>query len=274
MRSLMLFGVRLDDMDSDELHARLLDLLSQPNPSLVVTPNPEFILAAQTNHAFREVLHSSALSIPDGVALRFAVAAVHGEHNLYRHPGVDVLPELATMCRNNGVTLVLLGATDIILAQVKMRFATLAEGIHIITLNPGIINVEDPRLSEDVLYSLRAIGPCVIAVALGQGSGRSQGKQECVAAQIVAKVPNARIVIGVGGAFDALSGSVRRAPRIFRRFGFEWLWRFFIEPWRSRRIFRAAIVFPIMVAYGTVRTRTFGRALAHVFVELRNHFFL
>lgn len=273
MRSISIFDVRLDDMTSDELRARLLELLDAPMPSLVVTPNPEFLLAARSNPAFRDVLNSSALSIPDGVALRFAAAANDGTHNLHRHPGVDVLPELATMCRDRGVILVLLGATNLILAQTKMRFATLAEGISIVTVNPGFIDAENPKLAQHLIEDLCLIGPCVIAVALGQGSGKSQGKQEFVAAQIVASVPNARIVIGVGGAFDALSGSVRRAPVVLRRLGFEWAWRLVIEPWRFRRIFRATILFPISVAYGTVRTGTFGKALANVVIELRNHFF-
>ena len=273
MRSISIFGVRLDDCTSDELHARLLELIDSGTPNLVVTPNPEFLFAARLNEAFRDVLNSSALSIPDGVALQFAAAAIGGTHNLHRHPGVDVLPQLATMCRDRGVILVLLGATNLILAQTKMHFATLAEGISIVTVNPGFVDAENPRLAQHIIDDLCLVGPCVVAVALGQGSGQSQGKQECVAAQIVANVPNARIVIGVGGAFNALSGSVRRAPMIFRRFGFEWLWRLAIEPWRFRRIFRATILFPIIVAYGTVRSGTFGRALVNVAIELRNHFF-
>ena len=273
MRSVSIFGVRLDDLTSDELRARLLELLNRSEPSLVVTPNPEFLLAARSSSVFRDVLNASAMSIPDGVALRFAAAAIHGMRNLHRHPGVDVLPDIAIMCRDRGMSLVLLGSTDVILAQTKMRFATLAEGVSIVTVNPGFVDAENPRLEQRIVDHLRVIGPCVVAVALGQGGGRSQGKQECVAAQIVAEVPNARIVIGVGGAFDALSGSVRRAPIVFRRFGFEWLWRLCIEPWRFQRIFRATILFPFIVAYGTVRSGTFGKALVNVAVELRNHFF-
>lgn len=273
MRAISVFGIRLDDMTPDELHARLLELIDKPAPSLVVTPNPEFLLEARRNYTFCTILNSSTLSIPDGVALRFAAAAMNGTHNLHRYPGVDVLPILATMCRDREMTLVLLGATDIILSQTKMHFATLAEGISIVTVNPGIIDGGNPCLAPHIMKSLTCVGPCVVAVALGQGSGRSQGKQERVAAQIVANVPNAKIVIGVGGAFDTLSGSVRRAPTAFQRFGFEWAWRFVIEPWRFRRMFRAVILFPIIVAYGTVRSGTFGRALVNVAVELRFHFF-
>ena len=45
----------------------------------------------------------------------------------------------------------------------------------------------------------------------------------------------ARVVVGVGGSFDLISGRVRRAPRLLRRLGLEWLFRLAREPWRWRR---------------------------------------
>lgn len=272
MRSVSLFGVRIDDLSLDELHARLLEYIKADGPSLVVTPNPEFLLEARTNESFKTILNKSVLSLPDGVALRFA-AATSGTHDLHRYPGVDVLPIIARMCRNSGMPLVLLGATDFILAQAKMRFATLAEGIVIVTMNPGIINGENPILSEDIVAQLRNIGTCCVAVALGQGNGRSQGKQECIASQITENVPNARVVIGIGGALNMITGSVPRAPVFFRRLGVEWLWRFIFEPWRFKRIFRAVFLFPVVVFWDTITENRWRMALVEVAKELRFHFF-
>lgn len=53
-----------------------------------------------------------------------------------------------------------------------------------------------------------------------------------------------RIVMGVGGTFDFLSGTKKRAPAVMRRLGLEWLFRLLIEPSRWKRILRAVIVFP------------------------------
>src|SRR5258708_7202615 len=44
-----------------------------------------------------------------------------------------------------------------------------------------------------------------------------------------------KAAIGVGGAFDYLSGAVQRAPFIVRFLGFEWLFRLIVQPWRLRR---------------------------------------
>ena len=62
-------------------------------------------------------------------------------------------------------------------------------------------------------------------------------KQELWIAQNLDKLP-AKVVIGVGGAFDFVSGKVKRAPVWVRKIGFEWLFRLIIQPWRIKRQLR------------------------------------
>ena len=59
-------------------------------------------------------------------------------------------------------------------------------------------------------------------------------KQEEWIAKNLDKIP-AKVVIGVGGAFDFISGNVRRAPKFIRSLGLEWLFRLLIQPWRIKR---------------------------------------
>jgi len=44
------------------------------------------------------------------------------------------------------------------------------------------------------------------------------------------------VAIGVGGAFDYLTGRVARAPLWMRRAGVEWLFRLAHQPWRIGRM--------------------------------------
>lgn len=59
-------------------------------------------------------------------------------------------------------------------------------------------------------------------------------KQELWMAKHLDQLP-VRVMIGVGGAFDYLSGSVPRAPKILRNVGLEWVFRLLIQPWRWKR---------------------------------------
>ena len=51
------------------------------------------------------------------------------------------------------------------------------------------------------------------------------------------------VFIGVGGSFDVLSGSKRRAPAVFVRTNTEWLYRILREPSRLGRFYRNNVKF-------------------------------
>lgn len=268
MKRFSVFGVPIDSLTEDELLARLLG-----DRGLVVTPNPEILLAARSNLLYRDVLQTSVLAIPDGIAVRFAVSALDGSIGLPRHTGVDVLPLLASVAVRNNETLVLLGGFADDLAKIHDRFIAQYPKLRCVTIDPGFIDASSPILAEGIIAQIAALGPAIVAVGLGQGRGKSQGKQERVARQILDAASNIRIAIGVGGAFDMLAGRSARSPEVFRRFGFEWLWRLLREPWRFRRIVRATIIFPMVVIYYTIRGRRFVAALIAVAKNLRQFFF-
>jgi N-acetylglucosaminyldiphosphoundecaprenol N-acetyl-beta-D-mannosaminyltransferase len=47
---------------------------------------------------------------------------------------------------------------------------------------------------------------------------------------------NCKIAIGVGGCFDVISGTVKRAPNIFIKFKLEWLYRGLSDLKRTKRL--------------------------------------
>jgi N-acetylglucosaminyldiphosphoundecaprenol N-acetyl-beta-D-mannosaminyltransferase len=51
-------------------------------------------------------------------------------------------------------------------------------------------------------------------------------------------LPDAKIFLGVGAAFDLLTGRIRQAPKWMQRSGLEWFFRWTQEPRRlTRRYF-------------------------------------
>ena len=76
-------------------------------------------------------------------------------------------------------------------------------------------------------HHIRESGCDVLWVALGSP------KQDYVAEllKVFVNVP----IVCIGGAVDILSGNKKEAPLFFRNLGFEWLFRFALEP---RRLFR------------------------------------
>ena len=58
-------------------------------------------------------------------------------------------------------------------------------------------------------------------------------------AQYISILPEAKVFIGVGAAFDLLTGQVRQAPGWMQRAGLEWLFRLIQEP---RRLWKRYLV--------------------------------
>lgn len=68
---------------------------------------------------------------------------------------------------------------------------------------------------------------------------------------------NAPLLIGVGAAFDMLSGGVRQAPRWMQRTGLEWLFRLMQEPRRLAKrylVYNPKFVWLVLRQYGIRRS--------------------
>jgi len=58
-------------------------------------------------------------------------------------------------------------------------------------------------------------------------------------------------LVGVGGTFDFLTGKMKRAPKLMRKAGLEWLFRLVQEPKRLKRIIDATVVFPFLAIFNS-----------------------
>ncbi len=259
-------GVPFDDLPEAELKGLLELWVTGQGTHTIVTPNPEFILQALRDTEFRLLLKKADLSLPDGVGLRFAVAALSDERLHNRHTGADTLIVLAELCAKAGKRLVLLGGSPRKTQRAAEVLRQQFSGLDCVTFDPGIIDQEQTRLSEATLAGVERLKPDVVAIALGQV------KQEKVMDILKMKIPSIKVLIGIGGAADYVAQTVQRAPKNWQKRGFEWLWRLIQEPWRWQRILKAIVAFPVQVAWATLRQRRFWRAVRNVSQELRRHF--
>jgi hypothetical protein len=90
-------------------------------------------------------------------------------------------------------------------------------------------NVSESKVTADVVQAAR---PDLLFVGFGAP------KQEYWIFDHGTKL-GATVSIGVGGSFEMVAGVVNRAPRWMQNLGFEWLYRFYMEP---RRMWRRYLV--------------------------------
>ena len=262
--SLSLYNIPIDHVSTHQLDTLLRLWVQDHAQRVIVTPNPEMLLAARKDPDFHYYLQASHLSLPDGVGLRYATAALTDQRLSFRHTGVDTLLHLARVCEDHGKRLVLLGSRQDVARRAASELRRTYPDLDVIGINPGdlVITEETVSVDPDVLEELQGLRPAVLAVAFGAG------KQEQFIHQHLHVLPSVKIAIGIGGALDMLSGDLRRAPAWMRKAGLEWAWRVAREPSRAGRIWRAFVVFPSVVAYDSLRQRRFVKAVFRVVPEV------
>lgn len=205
----------------------------------VVTPNPEMLLLAQQDKEFMHVLNSAYLSVPDGIGILWAARYIHKKKVLpERVAGVDLMEHIVEASRHFQGKIFLLGAGEGIAQKVKEKFEKKYPGVKIVGVYSG-----SPR--EDEFIHIKSLivktEPNILFVAFGQKT------QELWIHKHLHEFPSVKLAMGVGGAFDFISGHRKRAPKWMHSLALEWLFRLIQEPSRIKRIWNATIKFPIKV---------------------------
>ncbi len=187
------------------------------------------VTEAQQDSAFKEILNSADLVVPDGMSLVW----------LGRRFGFDLArrvygPELMeTFCRATGAKyrhFFYGGAPGV--SELLARLMEAQHGVRV----AGTYSPPFRRLTEEedraIVSRIQEAAPDVLWIGL------STPKQErwMYAHRARLQVP---VLMGVGAAFDLNTGRVRQAPRWIRENGFEWLFRLLAEP---RRLWRRYII--------------------------------
>jgi N-acetylglucosaminyldiphosphoundecaprenol N-acetyl-beta-D-mannosaminyltransferase len=191
----------------------------------VVTLNPEYVMAAERNPAFAAALKRAELVTADGVGITAAAKLIHGQH-LERITGVDLVEWIAEM---RVAPAFLLGAADGVAVAAAAGLTQRFPGFQV--AGAWAAGSPDPRDDRETIDRIRESGAKIVLVAYG-AVGQVMWIDRNQPALADAGV---RLALGIGGAFDYLSGAKSRAPEFVRQIGAEWLVRLITEPWRWRR---------------------------------------
>ncbi len=224
-----ILGVRFDDVSRQEAAQLGAAMLEQDQFHYVVTPNPEFILAAEKDADFRQVLNSADLVIPDGIGVVYS-AKILGTPLKERVPGIEFAADMLAKLDQMGGRLYLLGAKPGVAQEAGRRILERHPNIVLCGTHDGYFKDE-----EAVLLEVAAARPDLLFVCLGAP------KQEKWMARW-GRHTGARLAIGLGGALDVFAGNVERAPESWRKLGLEWAYRLKKEPKRAGRMAKLPLV--------------------------------
>jgi N-acetylglucosaminyldiphosphoundecaprenol N-acetyl-beta-D-mannosaminyltransferase len=184
----------------------------------VCTINPEFMMIAQADVNFFNILSRADLCVPDGVGLLWA--ARHLGHLLpERVTGSDGVPRIAERAAQKDWRLFFLGAAPGVADKAAEVLRSRYPDLKIVGTYSGSPAPED---EDAIVERVNAASADILFVAYG---APEQDKW------IARNLPRLYVTMamGVGGAFDFVAGVVPRAP-LWMHAGEEWLFRLYLQP--------------------------------------------
>ena len=237
-------GVKVDKVSLDRAFDEAVRLLKKPGKHLIVTPNVEFIIKAQDDSRFREILNSADLAIPDSARFSWAqselkarrwmkvllwpfffLGTIPGQDKFPVATGTDLMEKIVAKSGESGFRVGLIGGKKGVAEKTRECLLEKYPEAQISFAEAGGAITEEGQGSKISIPELD-----FLFVAFGQV------KQEKWIDLNKQAVP-AKIFMGVGGAFDYLSGDIARAPLFLRKLGLEWLFRLVRQPWRLKRFY-------------------------------------
>jgi N-acetylglucosaminyldiphosphoundecaprenol N-acetyl-beta-D-mannosaminyltransferase len=226
----MILGMRTYAVTYSDLVAQVLAWDAAREAHYVCFADVHMAVETERRAEFRSVVNRAAITAPDGVPLVIALRLL-GVSNATRTCGPDLVPKLLAAAAVAGIPVGFYGGSESVLAELVQR-----------------TRIQHPRLSiayafsppyrpltaeEDahVVSSMVASGARIVLVGLGCP------KQERWMADHVDRIP--AVMLGVGAAFDFISGAVPRAPAWLQNIGLEWAVRLASDP---RRLWQRYLV--------------------------------
>lgn len=214
-------GIKVDNISLIEAVTKVKEFLQSCGPKLIVTPNPEIIVAAQKDPELKNIINQASLRVPDGISM-VVVSRILGTPLKERVAGIDLMLKIL---EKHGQTskIFLLGGKPGIAKEAAQNLAIKFSGIKIVGTQHGYF-----QNNNEIINKIKAAKPDILFVGLGAG------RQEKWINHHLAEL-DVKLSMVIGGSFDVISGRKKRAPKWVQALYIEWLYRLIKEPQRLIR---------------------------------------
>ncbi len=229
------FFKRLYTKSFDDFIQLLEEALKKEQKKLIVTANPEtFMIASKEKEMEKIILDKDTTLVPDGIGI---VKAAHMLDYAVteRITGIDIAWELLRLGNEQKKSIYLLGAKEEVISLVVKKIEQDYPNLKMLGYRNGYVEDKD-QVFEDI----KKKEPDIVLVALG-----IPAQEKLIYKHF--KDFKKGIFVGVGGSFDVISGTKKRAPKIFQKLNLEWFYRLIKEPKRIKRFYNSNVKFIFQV---------------------------
>jgi N-acetylglucosaminyldiphosphoundecaprenol N-acetyl-beta-D-mannosaminyltransferase len=182
------------------------------------------VTTARRDREHCRALRAAWMNFPDGMPVAWR-QRFGGARHAERVGGPDLMPRVAELGQPYGLRHFLMGSTDGVLDRLSRSLAGRYPNLRLVGTYSPPFRPLDEREQAEMAQAIRAARPHIVWIGLGAP------KQDLWMYRHSESLSPA-LCMGVGAAFDFVSGSKRRAPVWMRRSGLEWTFRLAQEPRR------------------------------------------
>ena len=218
-------GVGISVLDQDRAREFLFEALQNGSRGYVTVTGVHGVSDAQKSSDFREILNNALLCTPDGMPMVW-MGRLQGHRSIARVYGPDLVLNICGASVAHGFTHFFYGGKPGVADELADNMRTRFPGLRVVgTYSPPFRALNDAERSE-LRRKIDNLQPSFFWVGL------STPKQEFFMAEYLPVLTGARIFVGVGAAFDLITGKLKQAPVWMQRSGLEWFYRLTQEPAR------------------------------------------
>jgi len=203
----------------------IIDKAKSHSSTSVCIANVHMCMETYDSAEYAAVVNNADLATPDGKPLIWVLKTL-GYKNCQQIRGTDLFHSLCKAAPEHKLKIGLYGSTEQTLELLKIQLNTLYPNLTVAYSYSPPFRVLSQSEQDKVVNEINKSDCNILFVGLGCP------KQEIWMSQNRGKVNS--VMIGVGAAFDFISGQKKEAPLVFRKIGLEWFYRLCSEP---RRLF-------------------------------------
>jgi len=217
-------GVQVSAIDAKDACEKIEDAITQNKKTYICVCPVSTIMECVRDKKVLNIVNSATMVTPDGMPIVW-LGKISGHRNIKRVYGPDLLLEICGLSQKKGYKNYFYGSTPQVLEKLQMKLSESFPGLNI----SGAYSPPFKKLTEDedgkITEILNKSNSDILWVGLGSP------KQDIWMYEHRDKI-NTPVMIGVGAAFDFISGMKKQAPRWMQKTGLEWLFRLTTEPKR------------------------------------------
>lgn len=228
----VLLGVRVDPLTTDELNARIGQVIDTGDRALVLNVNVHALNLAYDRPWLREFFNRAPIVFCDGAGVMLG-ARLLGMRIPQRITYADWMWQLAEFAEAHDYSLFLLGARPGVAEEAGRRLTARYPNLRIAGSMHGFFNKTAGHPdNETILAQINASAANILVVGFGMPL-----QEEWLAQNWDRLAVN--IGLTGGAVFDYLSETLQRSPGWMNKRGLEWAGRLIIEP---RRLWRRYLI--------------------------------